>query len=155
MDSQLLLQILLSATGAGVLGAIINGIINRKKLGAEATNIITQAATGVVDRLEKEIERKSGDLANARERIRQLEERVRVVEAREASHANECREERQRRFEEMLAIRETLQVHAAWDFRAIQRLEEFGMRKTDLRPPPPLLPPDLMLRDAFEDERGE
>lgn len=154
MDSQILLQILLSATGAGVIGAIINGIINRKKLGAEATNIITQAATGVVARLEAEIARKGDDLQAAQRRIAELEDRVRVVETREATHALECEKNERLRADEMLRIRETLQVHAAWDFRAIQRLEDFGMRKTDLRPPPPLLPAELM-RTTEESHHGD
>lgn len=151
MENELLLQILLSATGAGVLGAVINGIINRKKLGAEATNIITQAATGVVERLEAEIKRKGSDLEAATARIRELEERVRVVEQRESDHATECQEREKERAHEMLLIRETLQVHAAWDFRAVRALEEFSLRKTDLRPPPPLLPPALLLQSPDDE----
>ena len=101
MDNSLLIQVFLSTTVAAVVGAIINGIINRKKLGAEATNIITSAATGVVERLEIEIGRKDN-------RIADLERRVGDCEVAARQHDRD-----------MFAIRATLQIHAAWDFRAI------------------------------------
>ncbi len=114
MEPDIVIQLLGSAVLAAIAGAIINGIINRRKLGAEATEIITKAASGVVERLEAELTRVSAD----RER---LIERVHTLEIREE------------------ADRAVLQLHAAWDHMAVQRLAEFGI--TDLPQPPPLSPP--------------
>jgi len=52
MNSSLLFQLFGSAAVAAVLGAIVNGVVNRRKLGAEATSIITQAAGGIVATLQ-------------------------------------------------------------------------------------------------------
>jgi hypothetical protein len=116
MEPDVIVQLLGSVVLAAVAGAIINGIINRRKLGAEATEIITKAASGVVERLESEIARVTRDRDN-------LQERVRSLEIREETD------------------RAVLQLHAAWDHMAVQRLAEFGI--TDLPQPPPLSPPPL------------
>lgn len=116
MESDVLVQLLGSAALAAIAGAIINGIINRRKLGAEATEIITKAASGVVERLEAERAR----IANENVILR---ERVTALEARED------------------ADRAVLQLHAAWDHLAVQALARAGI--TDLPQPPPLSPPPL------------
>ncbi len=116
MQSDVVVQLLGSVVLAAIAGAIINGIINRRKLGAEATEIITKAATGVVERLEAELTRVTGDNARLRERVNSLE----------------IQEE---------TDRAVLQLHAAWDHMAVQRLAEYGI--TDLPQPPPLSPPPL------------
>ena len=119
MSNEILLQLMLSATGAGVLGAIVNGVINRRKLGAEATNIITQAATGVVERLEAEVERKDRQSLADHVRIQGLEARF---------EDNDIT---------LRAMREALQVHAVWDHRVIVELGKHGVM---LPAPPPLMP---------------
>jgi hypothetical protein len=116
VQADVVVQLLGSVVLAAVAGAIINGIINRRKLGAEATEIITKAASGVVERLEAELTRVTGDNTRLRERIQTLE----------------IREE---------TDRAVLQLHAAWDHMAVQRLMECGI--TDLPQPPPLSPPPL------------
>jgi len=52
VDTDLLFQLFGSAALAAVLGAVVNGVVNRRKLGAEATSIITQAAGGIVATLQ-------------------------------------------------------------------------------------------------------
>lgn len=54
MKSDLLFQLFGSAALAAVLSAIVNGFINRHKLGAEATSIIAQAAGGMVTFLQED-----------------------------------------------------------------------------------------------------
>ena len=115
MESDVIVQLLGSAVLAAIAGAIINGIINRRKLGAEATEIITKAASGVVERLEAERSRIANDNVVLRERVAALE----------------AREE---------ADRAVLQLHAAWDHLAVQKLAELGI---ELPAPPPLSPPPL------------
>lgn len=53
MSGDSAVQFLIAIATSGVFGAIINGIINRRKLGAEATKIITDAAASVVTTTEK------------------------------------------------------------------------------------------------------
>jgi len=115
MQSDVLVQLLGSVVLAAVLGAIINGFLNRRKLGAEATEIITKAASGVVERLEAELLRVTNDNTRLRERVNTLE----------------IKEE---------ADRAVLQLHAAWDHLAVERLTEAGI---DMPMPPPLSPPPL------------
>lgn len=76
-----------------------------KKLGAEATELITQAASDVV--------------ANIRHDNAELRQRLSRVER----HSD--------------ALRDALQVHAAWDYNAARKLEEHGIA---MPPPPPLYP---------------
>ena len=53
MSGDSAIQFLIAIATSGVFGAIINGIINRRKLGAEATKIITDAAANVVSATER------------------------------------------------------------------------------------------------------
>ena len=136
MNQGLILQLLLSGSFAGVLGAVFNGIINRKKLGAEATNIIQTAAGAQVERLQKEIEDKV-------KRIAELEHRADAADLREDRLEARIREGERLRAIELRAIRDVLELHAAWDFKVIALLEAHGVPKGELRPPPPLLPKTL------------
>jgi len=122
MSAAAVLQILASAGAATILATVINGILNRKKLGAETTKIITDAAGTFVkelkednERLRRSDERKTLLLADCEARLDDLE------------HAQaEWETER----DEWLRV---LQVHASWDALAIARLGE---------PIPPLVIPD-------------
>lgn len=94
MDITNIFVALLSAGGTTILAAIVNAIGNRRKLSAEATQIITQAAAGTVenvmkdneslrqkvDRLETALNKMQGiiELSEQRERINMItEERYR------------------------------------------------------------------------------
>lgn len=125
-------QVIVAALGAGSVGAVIaaliTGLFTKRKLGAEATEIITKAASGVVESLNGEIVRVNSALAAVR--AEQSRERI--------SHARELRERDARHAAQMSAVRRTLQLHVAWDVMAIARLGEHGI---DLPEPPPLLPP--------------
>ena len=112
---------LLGGGGIGaILVAIITGLFSRRKLGAEATEIITKAAAGVVTSLEAEVRRQ----ADARRLDAERHNRERAEMA--AAHVAE-RQEWQR----------VLQLHAAWDAIAIARLAEVDVA---LPPTPPLTP---------------
>lgn len=118
-------QIVIAALSAGGIGAIIaavvTGLFSKKKLGAEATEIITKAASGVVQRIEAEL---------ARERERRETERTdhnARIDRMEKEHGEE-REE----------WRRVLQLHVAWDAIAIAEMAKLGI---ELPPAPPLTPP--------------
>lgn len=113
--STTLLQVLGSAGIATVLAAVITAWVNKRKLGAEATHLITQAASGVLSRLEAE---------NAR-----LIRRMNALE-RDLEREREQRESEQREW------RRCLQLHAAWDHLAIQKGAGGGLPEA-----PPLYPP--------------
>lgn len=106
---------ILAASGFGAIAAaFIAGVFSKKKLGAEATEIITKAAAGVVTNLEREI-------------TRQRESFDREIAEIRADHAKE-----------MDDVRRVLQLHVAWDAIAIAKLAELEVH---LPPAPPLLPP--------------
>ena len=54
MSQELVLAILGSAGFTAIIGAVVNAIFNRRKLSAEATQIITQAAAGTVENVMKD-----------------------------------------------------------------------------------------------------
>lgn len=133
----LLVQLLGAAAVSAVLGAIVNGIINRRKLGAEATQIISDAAASTVKNVQS-------DNASLREELRGV--RTELDEMKEAMRHREA-EWRQER-ESQQAV---LQVHAAYDSLMVQRLRECStgshLALTDIGDPPPLYPPAILRAD--------
>lgn len=118
-------SILAAVLGAGGFGAIvvafITGLFSKRKLGAEATEIITKAAAGVVTNLHAEIERQS------RVNAQLVADHERRVTDLIKSHEDEIED-----------VRRVLQLHVAWDAIAIAKMAEFNI---ELPPAPPLLPP--------------
>jgi hypothetical protein len=115
VSTALVLQLLGSAVVASVIGAVINGILNRKKLGAEATEIITKAASGVVRDIREDNER-------LRRRVSELE-----------IQASEWMIEKQE-------WKDVLILHGAWDLMATTAVNQ-AIPPIELPPPPPLTPP--------------
>lgn len=111
------LQWLASATVGALLLAIVNGLFSKRKLSAEATDIITKAASGVVERLESE---------NAR-----------VIASNNALYAKV--QAQQDTIEEVQRVQraqgEALAIHAFWDRQAVTVARDHGI---DLPEPPPL-----------------
>lgn len=126
MTGGLVLQLLGSAAVASIIGAIINGILNRKKLGAEATEIITKAASGVV-----------ADIRSDNERLRS-----RVGELEFAASEWEVEKD------EWKAV---LTLHAAWDLMATAAVNN-AIPPIELPPPPPLTSPTRRRRLRPESE---
>lgn len=121
------LAALLGAGGlSAIIAAIVTGLFSKKKLGAEATEIITKAAAGVVTNLQAEIDRQVS--RNATLTAEHKEEMRRLIDRHEA---------------EMDEVRRVLQLHVAWDAIAIAKMAEVGIT---LPPAPPLLP-DKRLQD--------
>lgn len=120
-------EIIVAALGAGGVGAIgaaiITGFFSKRKLGAEAAEIITKAAAGVVTQLRDELTRANDQLT------RQREEQERIVMAIKRDHEIELED-----------VRAVLQLHVAWDTLALTELSKIGI---NLPPVPPLLPPRL------------
>lgn len=120
-------QILIAALGAGgfgaIVAAIIAGLFSKKKLGSEATEIITRAASGVVTSIEAELARAKE--THKAERDQWQADRTKIL----ADHAAELDD-----------VRRVLQLHVAWDALAIAKMADFGVT---LPPAPPLLPPRL------------
>lgn len=119
MDGELLPLVVGSSGVTAVVVAVITAIVNRRKLSAEATNIISQAAGGVVERLENENIR----LTTANDK---LTVRVADLEKRERQ-----RDHRDHLFEEQV------RMHQVYDEGLAIRLRNAGI--TDVPPPPPLL----------------
>lgn len=111
------IQILAALGAGGILTAAVNGYLNRRKLGAEATKIITDAAASTVKDVRE-------DNARLRLRVEHLEQ---LEDAWES--------ERQ-------AWRDVLMLHAAFDHLVVKRLQDEGI--TDLPSPPPLYPPSAL-----------
>ena len=96
-----------------IVAAAINAISNRKKTGADATKVITDAALGVVTQLQTRITELLGEVAELKKR----------------------EDERDRR--EELATRALLRHHQ-WDLRLVAIVNEALPEHKNLLPPPPL-----------------
>lgn len=127
---------------ASIVGAIVAGLFARRKLGAEATKIITDAASGVVGMLETQL--RAQETAFAVERVDNKTKLDNAVQSAQTANdkAEACADETERIKKEWRSEREdwrrVLQLHVAFDHLAIAKLAEHGV---DLGDPPPLLPP--------------
>lgn len=130
MSTDLVVGILGGGGIASIVAAVVAGLFSKRKLGAEATEIITKAASGVVERLEAEVISVRKDRENAI-----LQHRLDMATIME-SHDQEMEE-----------VRRVLQLHVAWDAIAIARLGELGV---DLPAAPPLLPAQRHGRPRFD-----
>lgn len=72
------LQLLGSAGLAVVLAAVVNGVFNKRKLSAEATKIITDAAGTMVQRLESQVAELTTEQARQRRHQQLTDERLAV-----------------------------------------------------------------------------
>lgn len=111
------LQALVSFGVGGVLVAVINGLFSKRKLSADATKIITEAASGVVERLKDENLRMNTELAQVR--------------AEQAS-ARQRETERDRRERER---DHAILLHGYWDQQVFTMARDQGLT---LPEPPPL-----------------
>lgn len=114
------LVLLISSSGVtAVIVSVITAMVNRRKLSAEATNIISQAAGGIVERLEIENKRLNNDLEKMRIRVLDLE----LIENKRKDKAE---------YYEDAAAR-----HLEYDATLIEKLLALGVT---VDAPPPLLP---------------
>ena len=121
---------ILGVLGFGsVIAAVVNGLWTRKKLGADATEIITKAASGVVENISSD---------NARLRVELDEER----QERRAEQADFKAEMRRIVAEHALV----LQIHAAWDHLAVEACAKAGI---ELPAPPALYAQDATPGDLL------
>lgn len=133
MDSTAVVVAALSGGGLfAIIGAIANGFFTRRRLGAEATEIITRAASGVVVDLRKSLDERAREMLqmksdHASNLLLMRQEHTAAIDKLEREHAEE-RED----------WRRVLQLHVAWDYIAIERLSHLGV---ELPPPPPISPP--------------
>lgn len=112
--SQMVLGILGASTVTAVAGALIAGFFQRKKLGADATEIITRAATGVMEQVQED---------NARLREENVALRTTIEDLRQMVEDHT----------------RVLQLHVVWDAMVITKLAEAGIE--DLPPAPPFYGP--------------
>jgi len=115
------LATILGALGAGgIITAFVTGFFSKRKVGAEATEIIQRAASSLVESQQKEIDRtrtETSELITAhREEISRIARAI--VSEREE-------------------WREVLRQHIAWDSAAIAALNEHGI---NLGAVPPVMP---------------
>jgi hypothetical protein len=126
-STTIVIAVLGSAGLGAIIAAVVNGFFSKRKLGAEATEIITKAAAGVVTNLEAENLRQSAAMAKmVVDHAALIAEMKLKMDAQTASHALEIEE-----------FKRVLQLHVAWDTIAIAKLNEV---KIHLPPAPPLLP---------------
>lgn len=101
----------------GVFVAVINGLFSKRKLSADATKIITDAASGIVERLQQE---------NARVMASNvlLTGKVEALQIEQASTRDWHRQ-----------VDQLLAMHQLWDVQVTEIAQSHGI---ELPPPPPL-----------------
>jgi hypothetical protein len=125
---------LLAAAGiGGVIAAMVNAVANRRKLGNEATAILTNAAGGIVDRLDK-------DNAVLRERLDKNEKELKTL--RDAQELSDRRD----RAAEM--IQERWRWHMdRWHRYSSRLADELRALGGTIEDPPPMWPEPVLLED--------
>lgn len=134
MSADVLAALLGGGGVAAVVAAIVTAISTRRKLGAEATEIITKAAAGVVTNLTAEVARQ--------EQARK--DQAAMYEAQIAAHEQKLEEMAAAHVHEREEWRRVLQLHVAWDAIAIAKLGDMGV---DLPETPPLMPASRFVDD--------
>lgn len=86
MDGNQLFQLLGSIGGASIVAAVVNAIINRRKMGADVTKVIQEAAGTAVERVEK-------DNARLREENEKLWVKLRACEQENATLIDAVRDQ--------------------------------------------------------------
>lgn len=120
MKTELVVAILGAGGLSAIIAAVVTGLFSKRKLGAEAAEIITKAAAGVVTNLQAEIDRQVELREDQAVRFKK------TIAALIQSHATELRE-----------VRRVLQAHSNWDAVVTAKMAEVGIA---LPPAPPLLP---------------
>lgn len=86
MNSVVVIASLLSAGAATIIVALLNALFNRRKLSAEATQIITQAAAGTVENVMRDNAELRTRMGKLDERLAHLDAALELAERRERSH---------------------------------------------------------------------
>lgn len=121
MSGQLVLQLLGSVAFVTLITSVVNNLLSRKRLGAEATKIITDAASGVVSDIRE-------DNSRLREREKDLNDRLDALEQAQDAWEDERR-----------VWKQLLREHQSWDTLALSELRKLHP-DTEYPPPPPLVP---------------
>lgn len=133
-DQGAIVQLVVAVLGGGTLAAVLNAIMSRKKLGADATKIITEAAAGVASDLRTDNQALRTKQAELEARVDELEQREEAINLAHRRETAQWERERQ-------DWRRVLQLHAAWDHMAVTKLRETMAEDVTLPEPPPLYPP--------------
>lgn len=129
MNGQAVIQLLGALGVAGVISAIINAFFGRKKMGADVSAKLNEAAGGIVERVES-------DNARLREENSKLD--AKVDQGIEASRAAEDRAFRAERRGDRLS--EVLREYIAYSARQTAVIRSLGGTIED----PPEVPPELL-----------
>lgn len=89
MSPETLVLVLAAALGGGTIAAVVNSISQRRKVGADATSVVTAAARELVDPLRRELNAERAEHSREVEMERQKVSEVRVELAaaiKEAQH---------------------------------------------------------------------
>lgn len=142
MSTEVIISILSSAAVTSVLASIISGLFTKRKLGADATQVITQAASGVVTTMQKELQRRADEMEELRKsHLRELQ-RVRdsgekAVQDMISKHERVASRMIADHEAEMADVARVLELHVEWDRIAIEKMSELNV---SLPPAPPLMP---------------
>lgn len=126
IDPQLLIAILSSASVTAVIGAVVQFFANRKKLGADVTEVITRAASGVLKDMESTLDRKTAEM------VEQEQRHVAALSAMQHRHDAEHAAWMSEHAEWMALAAD----HGVWDRVIRDKLIALGV--ADVPEPPPL-----------------
>lgn len=109
---------------SAIILALVNGLFSKRKLSAEATKLITDAASGTLQDVREDYARVRAENTELRERIASTEARLDGVE-----RENRAQGEHQRQTDALIV------VHGEWDRQAFYAARSKGIT---LPEPPPL-----------------
>lgn len=133
MISETLVTILVSAGGGTILAALVNALFNRRKLSAEATQIITQAAAGTVENVMKDNTALRARLAEVEAKILVLENAQAAADQRERAH--------------LLSEERWIWHMGRWHRHSDRQAAQLRAANIDAEDPPPLWPDPITAAD--------
>ena len=138
----------LAAGGGGVMVAVANAFVNRRKRGLDVTEQIERVAGSMIDRVVKdneelraENEKLQFDLARTHQLARESEGRVDGLQQWAAEQERAVASYHETLDATFRAMAESFAVHVRFDRDLVDRLRAHG--ETDLPEPPPLLVPGV------------
>lgn len=127
MNAELLITLLVAVVSSTGVAGLVAGMFGRRKISAEATEIISRTAGEQVQRVTEELHEVRQQLRRERDARDELSRKVDRLERRE------------------MQMRDLLMVHGGWDHRMQTELEmrmsPDEVERLGLYPAPPLYPP--------------
>lgn len=118
-------KLVLAVLSSGAIGAIIAGFFQHRKLGADATEVITKAAASMVDTMQGRMDQQAEEITELSKKVRAQDDEIRKLRDRDREH---------QAFKRSSIIRG--ERHTRWDKDLVEVVRELDPTREIADPPP-------------------